>query len=101
MINRTANFRTRLPGLIETQASTLKSQTKPLVRIFLNRDRGLQITDRRSSPIPNLRSSHDLRSRRIIALIHCIYPCLYGSVHFPSDLGNRLSRVPTSSGNKI
>ncbi|MFN4943796.1 MAG: hypothetical protein ACK5G9_08390 [Akkermansiaceae bacterium] len=29
MINRTANSRTRLPGLIETQASTLRSQTKP------------------------------------------------------------------------
>ena len=29
MINRTANSRTRLPGLIETQASTMISQTKP------------------------------------------------------------------------
>jgi hypothetical protein len=28
MINRTANFRTRLPGLIGTQASTPNSQTK-------------------------------------------------------------------------
>lgn len=34
MINRTANSRTRLPGLIEAQASIPNSQTKPACENF-------------------------------------------------------------------